>query len=209
MKTMKKLIFLPLALALCPALRADGGAEALVRRMKATIDGYASYRIDFTTEIDGERFGGRLTVGGKRYALDVPDTEIRFDGTTRYTYAQAMKEVILEHPDPDSGSLLTDPTRTFDLAVAEFTVTDRGETSRGGRTLHRVELTPRTSGEFRNIVVEIDTATALPASVTYRMSGTMAVSLTVDAFTPDVPVDDSTFVFDPARHPGVETIDFR
>lgn len=208
-KKMKKLLFLLLALALTPALRADEGAEALLARMKATIDGYASHRVDFRGGTAGEGFAGRLTVGGRCYALDMPDVEIRFDGSTLYTFDKAGREVILERPDPDNDSPLSDPSRIFDLSGANFTVVDRGATTHGGRALRRIELTPRAAGIFEHITLDIDPATALPTRMDYRITGMGAFTLEIDAITPNVPVDDSTFVFDPARHPGVEVIDFR
>jgi outer membrane lipoprotein-sorting protein len=207
---MKKILFL-LLLLIATAVRADDRSAQILRRMTAAFEAYASYRIDFRASMEDvfDDVPGTLTVSGERYLLDVYDSVVSFDGTTVYNYSKENREVILEKPDPGNTALFANPPRMFRLYNSDFTHTFKGEVTRGGRTLAVVELTPRTAGGYEAITLEIDRASGLPASIAYRMPGAGAVSLEIASITPNVEVNRATFVFDRAKHPGVEVIDFR
>ena len=193
-------------------VKADDRSAEILRKMTGLFSSYTSYRIDFRASMAGEfsNVPGKLIVSGERYVLDVYDSEISFDGTTVYNYSKDNEEVILEKPDPGNNALFANPTRIFQLYDSDFTHVSKGEVSRGGRTLQVIELTPRSAGDYDAITLEVDRATGLPASIAYRMPGLDAdVSLAIVSVTPNVSVDNTTFIFDPTKHPGVEVIDFR
>jgi outer membrane lipoprotein-sorting protein len=211
---MKKPIFLLLSL-LCQAtaLQADDRATEILDRMAGLFTGWDSYRIEFRISAGQGLVDmpGTLTVSGERYFLDLPgDSGIGYDGTTVYTHTIGNGEVILENPDPNEEALFADPIGMFRLDDGDYVRTFRGEVSRGGRTLQVLELTPRRPEDFDAYTLEIDRASGLPVAIDYRMPVSKdALSIEILAITPNVAVGAIPFAFDPARHPGVEVIDFR
>lgn len=208
---MKKAI-LTILLLLPLALRADERSQALLHKMGAAFGGYNSYKIEFTATMDGEfdALPGTLVVSGNKYYLDVYDSEIYFDGTNGYTYSESNEEVIIETPDPNDTRLFANPTRIFQLYEQDFTSQYKGAATVSGKSVSQVELTPKsTDGGYNKIVLYVDSA-GMPVRLAYHLSDQgKDLLLNVVRITPNVPVGNDTFRFDPARHPGVEVIDFR
>ncbi len=197
------------ALALLP-VRADEKSKALLGTLSAEMASYKSYEIAFTSSMPGEFEGleGRMTVSGERYCIAAGDVEIYYDGKTRWTYNRTQKEVLCEKPGSAQIGLLDNPARFFKLYDTDFTHTYKGPGTWNGKKVEQIELTPRTPGEgYDQILLRLDAATGDPLSVRYGSSPPLEI--TIRTLTPNVPVSDATFTFDPKQHKGVEVIDFR
>ena len=194
-------------------LRADDRGRALVRSLSAKIASYASYEVLFTADMDGEFDGvqGRIVVSGDRYRVEVNGSELYCDGKLLYTFRADEDEVTIERPDPGERSLLSNPPRFFRLEGDDFEVAYKGREDAGGRSLDRLELTPKSpDAGYRSIEIGVDPADGMPVQVVYRVDGAAApLRIRIDRLVPNVPVKDSDFTFDPQKHPGVEVIDFR
>ena len=181
-------------------LRADDRGRALVRSLSAKIASYASYEVLFTADMDGEFDGvqGRIVVSGDRYRVEVNGSELYCDGKLLYTFRADEDEV-------------TNPPRFFRLEGDDFEVAYKGREDAGGRSLDRLELTPKSpDAGYRSIEIGVDPADGMPVQVVYRVDGAAApLRIRIDRLVPNVPVKDSDFTFDPRKHPGVEVIDFR
>ena len=163
--------------------------------------------------LDGEFDGvqGRIVVSGDRYRVEVNGSELYCDGKLLYTFRADEDEVTIERPDPGDRSLLSNPPRFFRLEGDDFEVAYKGREDAGGRSLDRLELTPKSpDAGYRSIEIGVDPADGMPVQVVYRVDGAAApLRIRIDRLVPNVPVKDSDFTFDPRMHPGVEVIDFR
>jgi outer membrane lipoprotein-sorting protein len=208
---MKKLIFSMLILVPLTVRADDRGAEIL-RRMGAAFGDYDSYRVEFTATMAGEfdALPGTLIVSGEKYYLDVYDSEIFFDGRNGYTYSETNKEVIVETPDPDDNRLFANPANIFQLYERDFEAAYRGTTVIGGTTPSQLELTPRSADAGYNRIILHTDASNHPMRLVYRLDEYgKELTLNVLKIIPNIKTSPETFRFDPEKHPGVETIDFR
>ena len=137
--------------------------------------------------------------------------ELYCDGKLLYTFRADEDEVTIERPDPGDRSLLSNPPRFFRLEGDDFEAAYKGREDAGGRSLDRLELTPKSpDAGYRSIEIGVDPADGMPVQVVYRVDGAAApLRIRIDRLVPNVPVKDSDFTFDPRKHPGVEVIDFR
>jgi len=201
------LLFLPALL-----LRADDRSQELLRKMAAAFNGYNSYSITFTATMQGEfqDLDGKLIVSGEKYYLDVYDSEIFFDGRHGYTYSESNDEVIIETPDPNDTRLFANPTKIFQVYERDFNSVYKGTTTINGKSVSKLELTPKTANSGYSKVTLFADASGMPVRLVYRLSEYgKDLLLNVIQVSPNVPVTTNTFRFDPAKYPDVEVIDFR
>ncbi len=212
---MKRIIFLCLGLLLCsPTLRADERSKAILDRLAATINGYTSYQVDFSTSMEGEftNIPGKFIVSGKRFYMEVYDSEVFCDGKNTYTYQKISNEVTIEAVNPDDRTVLANPTQLFLFYDRDFSHRFVGAATVAGRSVMEIELTPKTKGAgFHSITLGVDPQTGAPVSLSYQMteSGKKTLEVVVKRLIPNVAVTDATFTFDPKKYPGAEVIDFR
>ena len=209
---MKKTILTIVLLLSALLLRADSRSQEILRKMAAAFNGYGSYKIEFTATMAGEFIDlpGVLIVSGEKYYLDVSDSKVFFDGRNGYTYSESNREVIIETPDPDDNRLFANPAKIFQVYEQDFTSVYKGTTIIGGKHLSEIELTPKSSDAGYNKVTLYADPAGAPGRLVYHLSEYgKSMVLNVVRITPNPPVTNNTFRFDPARHPGVEVIDFR
>ena len=209
---MKRFILTILLLLPVLLLRADGRAEEILHKMAAAFNGYGTYKIEFTATMEGEfsDLPGMLIVSGEKYYLDVYDSEIFFDGKHGYTYSETNEEVIIETPDPNDNRLFANPAKIFQLYAQDFVPSYKGAATIAGKTVSEVELVPKSTDSGYNKVILYAEPSGMPVKLIYRLDEYRKdLILNVIRITPNPPVTNDTFRFDPARHPGVEVIDFR
>jgi outer membrane lipoprotein-sorting protein len=212
---MKRITTILLGLLLCsPTLRADERSKAILDRLAETINGYGAYQIDFSASMESEftNIPGKFIVNGKRFYMEVYDSEIFCDGKSTYTYQKISNETTIEAVNPDDRTVLANPTQLFLFYDRDFAHRFVGAATVAGRSVMEVELTPKAKGGgFHSITLGVDPQTGAPVSLSYRMteSGKKTLEVVVRRVTPNVAVTDAMFTFDPKKYPGAEVIDFR
>lgn len=210
---MKKIILLLLLAVGCCRTQADERSAELLGRLRAKVRSFTSYRLDFTATIEGDGAArGSLTVSGRRFAAKVRGQELYFDGTTLWNYTPQQQEVTIERLDPNTPSVLSNPSKLLNVDPADYDHRSLPEVSTTkGKKLCVVELVPKVrTQDVTTITLYLDPATALPERISITTpSAERPLELTVVGLQTGLPVSESTFRFDPKAHPGVEVIDFR
>ncbi len=184
---------------------ADTRSTQIIERMGATIKGWKNYAVEFRLEAS-QQVEGRYVVGGERYYLQVEQTEVYCDGRTRWEVNNAYREVTIDRVDPKDKSILSNPTQVFDFPDAAFSHTFGG-IERGGEA---IVLTPKNSGNIQQIKLLVDPASGLPKAVEYRLDqASEPIRIEVVSIGPEANLPASRFIFDKAKYPGFEIIDFR
>lgn len=180
------------------AAQADQRSSQIVERMSACLRGWGGYSVEFVIE----GVAGRYVVSEQRYYLQVQQTEVYCDGSTRREVNGADREVIVDRVDARDRSILSNPTQVLDFPDAAFTHRFGGMSGSNQVVL----LTPRQEGAARQIRLEVSPQTGLPTSIEYTMEqASEPVAIAIRGIRPEA----SLPVFDAAKYNGYEIIDFR
>lgn len=210
---MKKTLSLLLLGLMSQFAVADQQSADILGKLREKVRSYTSYRLSFTAAVESEGSAkGSLVVSGRRFAASVLGQELYYDGTTLWSYVPRQKEVTIERLDPNNPSVLSNPSRLMNIDPADYNHRSLPTMTTGnGKTLHIVELTPRSkTPDYSSMTLYINPASSLPERISITVPGNeRPVEILIDKIESGVAVSESTFRFDAKAHPGTEVIDFR
>ena len=96
----------------------DPQAKEVLDAMSAKYKKIPAYSADITSslinEVDGinEEFGGKITVKGEMYKLEMDDQVVINNGTTVWTYLPDVNEVNIDTYNPDEDEI--SPSKIYD-----------------------------------------------------------------------------------------------
>lgn len=216
---MKKLGFLIGLVGLFFSVNAqvDQKAKDILDKMSSKYQNLPSYKTNFvyrlTNEVENvdEQFAGEIMVKGEKYVLLMSDQEIYNDGETIWTFLKEANEVNVDYYMPDEGDL--SPNNIYDAYKKGYRYRWLETKKLGSRTLDVIELQPEDPKDpdkiFFRIVLNIDQAdNTIHSWDMYDRAGNV-FSYTISGFNPQFTAEDSFFVFDESKYPGVEVVDLR
>lgn len=159
---MRRILFF---LLLLPPLfaSAQDRAQELLRRMTEAFRALPAYEVRFEVPTASATVAGRFAVEGDRYHILLGDAEVFGSADVRYEVDRRRREVTAAPVERTSQNLLSDPVHAFDFVAAQYAASLVDEEA--GRA--RLRLQPHDRREAA-IVLTLDTATALPASIRYE-----------------------------------------
>ncbi|RVT96571.1 outer membrane lipoprotein carrier protein LolA [Mucilaginibacter limnophilus] len=204
----------------------DKEAKTILNELSKKYRSYSSIKTDFTFTLDNKQAGithtqtGTLiskTKGNKfRVSLYDPlsktkskiDQEIMSDGKTQWTYMVEEKEVQVN--DAGVGNDGFNPAQIFTIYEKGYKYLYTGTQKQGGKIYQVIDLTPEAEkAQFFKIRLMIDKAKKQIYNVLVFDRNGSRYTYTLKMVTPNVPVADAYFVFDPKKYPGVEVVDLR
>jgi outer membrane lipoprotein-sorting protein len=216
---MKKLGLLIGLVGLCVFAYAqvDEKAKKILDKMSDKYQNLPAYKTNFvyrlTNEVENvdEQFAGEIMVKGEKYVLLMSDQEIFNDGETIWTFLQEANEVNVDYYMPDEGDL--SPNNIYAAYKKGYRYRWLETKKVGSRTLDVIELQPEDPKDpdkiFFRIVLNIDQAdNTIHSWDMYDRAGNV-FSYTISGFNPQFTAEDSFFVFDESKYPGVEVVDLR
>ncbi|MBX3255897.1 MAG: outer membrane lipoprotein carrier protein LolA [Chitinophagaceae bacterium] len=193
----------------------DPDAKKLLDEVSARFKSYNSVKAVFTLKIEnnaGKVQGTKKGVAymkGNQYKVELTDQEIYCDGKNVWTYDKNSNEVQVSKFDA-SGNSFT-PQKIFtNFYDKDFLYKMNEEKKEGGKTLQEIELTPTDKSKaFFKILVYVDKASKNIASSKLFEKNGNRYTYSVTGFSPNTAIDNSVFVFDAKKYPGVEVIDLQ
>jgi len=209
---MKRLILLGvLSLGwVLPALaQKDKRAADILDAMSKKYSALNAYQATFTTTGGAGNYKGDLAVKGDKFRLTLAGQEVFTDGKIMSTYVKETNEVNVQNYDQGDASELN-PAKIYSLYKKGYDYKFTGEQKAAGQPVEVVELTPeKKNGQISKVQIAIaKNDKSIKSWKIYDKSG-KATSYKIDKFTPNPNLPDNYFVFDKAKHPGVEVIDLR
>lgn len=184
--------------------------EAMSKRYMAISTFEANLVSSLTNETDGikEEFKGKITVKGDKFRLILEEQEIFNNGTTVWTYIPDAKEVNIDNFNPDSDEVI--PSKIYEIYKKGYKYLYLEDKTEGGVLCEIIDLVPekRDAQYFKIRMNIVKSDKSIQSWTMFDKSGNR-YKHTISKFTPNVKVDDSYFVFDPKKFPGVEVIDLR
>jgi len=213
---MKNLIFafIGLFIAFSASAQYDPKAlailEAMSKKYKAIPAFDANFAYTLTNDVEkiNEEFRGKITVKGDKYRLVLPEQEVINNGATIWTYLPEAKEVNIDNYDPTSEDV--NPSKIFEIYKKNFKYLYIQDKTEGGVLCEEIDLVPeKKESQYFKIKMFINKKDKSILSWTMFDKGGNKFKYSITKFNPTAKVEDSFFVFDPKKYPGVEVIDLR
>lgn len=193
--------------------QAKKNSEDILNEVSAKTKALTSIRISFTYNMDNpsakvhESETGTLLVRGDQYSLNIAGQKVICDGKTVWTYIADSKEVQVNAVE-ENENVLT-PTRLLTSYSKDYKSKLTGEVMKDGHPQYVIELKPNADKSFTNVELQVDKELYRITRIAIQDKSGNTFSYIVNKFEPNVPVNDSDFVFDAKDYPGVEVIDMR
>jgi outer membrane lipoprotein carrier protein len=193
----------------------DPEADALLKAVTAKYQKYTSAKIDLKLTIDvpeveeNEVLDVKAWIKGDKFKVELKDQIFISDNVTLWNYLKEYNEVQIN--DYDESDAIFSPSILFNLYTKDYIYRVKEEyKNSAGLVVKVIELTPiKKDQDFFKIELKIDKAnvTILEAKI-FERSG-MRYTYTINSLTPNVPLSDDFFKFNPSLYKGIEIIDAR
>ncbi len=196
----------------CLAQASDPAAKKILDQASAKIKSYKSIQAVFTLQLQdaqGASQGtkkGNVNMKGSKYVVFITGQEIYCDGKTIWTYDKSANEVTITKVDPNSNTL--SPQKLFsNFYDKDFLYKMNGEQKMGAKTVVEIEMTPIDKTQnFHKVYLYVDTKSHLVTSGKMLDKSGNKYIYTINSLNGTANLPDSGFVFDKAKHPGVEEV---
>jgi len=226
MKKITLYAFLLLGITTTAFAQKDAEAKAILNQVSAKYKAFNIVKSDFTFVIDNQQDQSTITQQGtivvqsktNKYRLSLYSQdptaktqvvqEIITDSRTQWTYNKKDKEVQVNKVDNADQNF--NPAQIFTMYEKGYKYIYTGSETLKGRVYQIIDLTPEDIDKsYFKIRLMIDkTKKQIYSALIFDKSGNK-YNYTIDTFTPNVQVPESTFTFDAKAHPGVEVVDLR
>ncbi len=215
---MRKIVILALLICTLGATaQNDARAKSILEETSKKMQSFQTLSATFTFTMENvkmkikEQNSGSLLLKGQKYQVKLPDMgmQIFCDGKTVWNLMEDASQVTLSNAG-EEGQGVIDPTTIFNIYQEGYQYKFIEEKTTGGKVISYIELLPADkNAEFTKLTVGIDKARTLVHSlVTHGKDGNL-YGIYVNDLKPNQPIADSEFVFNKAKFPGVEVVDFR
>ena len=193
----------------------DPDAKKLLDGVSAKFKTFKSVQAAFSLKIEnsaGKNLGtksGIVYMKATKYRVSVTGQEIFCDGANISTYDKSANELTITKVDPSANSIT--PQKIFtNFYDKDFLYKLNDEVKSGGKAVQQIELTPiDKSKPFFKVLVNVDKASqTIVSTKVYEKAGNI-YTYSVSKMNTTTLVNDTQFIFDAKKYPGVEVVDLR
>lgn len=191
----------------------DPAAKSILDKVSARFKTLKTVQANYTLNVtnrSGKSAGkknGLIYLKNPKYLITEKSMEISSDGKKMWKYEPSANEVTVSDVDNSNQSGIT-PQRLFtNFYDKDFIYKLNGNKTVGGKSLSEIELTPTDKRKnFFKVYVYVDQAQQMiVSSKIFENSGNI-YEYSISNLKTNVPLDDAMFVFNKAKHPGVDEI---
>lgn len=214
MKKILALFALSVSLFTTATAQQDPKAGKILDQMSAKYQAMKAFKASFTQTLENdaakvkENMSGDITVSGQKFRLKMSGQEVINDGKTMYTYMKAENEVNISDYESDEQEI--SPAQIYTLYKKGYKYSYVQQTKEAGELVDIIELAPEDRSnpifKVRMKVSKVDNS--VKSWQMFKKNGNR-YTVKINKFTPNVPVDATTFAFDKAKYKGVKVIDLR
>ncbi len=190
-------------------------AKEILDKVSEKTKSYSTISADFTFSMENlqeeisETNEGTILIKGDKYKVSLMGVDTYFDGSVIYTHLVEAEEVNISEPDPEDEETLN-PATIFTIYEKGFKYKYVGEGNENGKDFYEIDLYPENRDKpYSRIKLRIlkDDLTLY----TLRQVGKDGniYTVVVESMKTNIPLDDSTFIFDTNANPDVDVIDMR
>lgn len=216
---MKKLVLL-LIVALAGNIvmaQQDQKAKDILDQVTSKTQTYKSIEANFSFEMENieesikETNNGSIILKGDKYKVKLNELgmEVYSDGTNIWTYMKEINEVTISEFNGESDDMM-EPSKIFTMYQNGFNYKFVGESVKEGKSIYTIDLFPHEEDSaYKSIRVSIDKSMMLICCARMYNQDGNTYSVMVNDLKTDKEYEDSFFVFDKSKYPGIEEIDMR
>jgi len=190
-------------------------AKEILDKVSAKTKSYNTISADFTFSMENlqeeisETNEGKILIKGDKYKVTLMGVDTYFDGKTIYTFLKEAEEVNITEPDPEDEETLN-PATIFTIYDKGFKYRYVGEGTENGKTFYEIDLYPENRDKpYSRIKLRVLKDELTLYSLRQVGKDGNNYTVVVNSMKTNIPLDDSDFVFDPAKYPDVDVIDMR
>jgi len=193
----------------------DPDAKKVLDAVSAKFKTFKSVRAAFSLKIEnsaGKNLGtksGTVYMKGTKYRVSLTGQDIFCDGGNISTFDKSANELTITKVDPSANSIT--PQKIFtNFYDKDFLYKLNDEVKIGGKIIKQIELTPLDKSKpFFKVLVNVDKkAQTVVSTKVYEKAGNI-YTYSVSKMNTSSVVNDTEFVFDAKKFPGVEVVDLR
>jgi outer membrane lipoprotein carrier protein len=168
----------------------------------------ANYNLTVTNRA-GKNAGnksGKIYLKGQKYLLTESSLQIMSDGKKTWRFEPDANEVAISNAS-DAGDGITPQKLFTNFYDKDFIYKLNGNVKQGNKTVAEIEMTPTDKRKnFYKVYLYVDEAQKMiVSSKIYENSGNI-YTYSMSSLKVNQPLNDDMFVFNKAKHPGVEEI---
>jgi outer membrane lipoprotein-sorting protein len=193
----------------------DPEAKKVLDAVSARFKTYKTVKAAFT--VKGENAAGKslLTKSGtiymrdKKYRVSITGQEIYSDGSTVSTYDKAANEITITKLDQGSSTIT--PQKLFtNFYDKDYLYKLNGDATFGGKKMKEIELTPTDKSKpFFKVMLYVDQVSGFISGAKLFEKTGNRYTYSISSMNPNIKLDESLFVLDAGKYPGVEMVDLR
>jgi outer membrane lipoprotein carrier protein len=214
MKKILALLTLSVSLLSTASAQQDPKAGKILDQMSAKYQAMKAFKASFTQTLENdaakvkENLSGDITVSGQKFRLKMSGQEVINDGKTVWAYAKSENEVTVSDNEPDEQEI--SPSQIYTLYKKGYKYSYVQEAKENGELVDVIELSPedRTNQIFKVRMKVSKVDKSVKSWQMFKKNGNR-YTVKINKFTPNVPVDATTFNFDKTKYKGVRVIDLR
>ena len=195
------------------ATKNDPDAKKLLDAVSAKFKTYKSVQSNFVLKIEnaaGKNLGtkaGKVFMKGSKYRISFPGQEVYSDGSNVWTHDVPSKEVTITKLDAGSSSIT--PQKLFTNFYDKDFYYKMNDAEKIGAVMMKViELTPTDKTKpFHKVLLYVSNNTIVSTKIFEKTGNRYTYSTSL--LKPNLPIAETTFVFDAKKNPGVEVVDLR
>lgn len=192
----------------------DPKATAIFEAMSTKYKSYSTLRTTFTIKVENnagkisEEYQGTLYTKADMYKLELADRDIYCDNKTVWAYLKSANEVQVSDYDANEESII--PSQFYTMYQKDFFYALVEERKVSDRLYQIIEMTPLDkSKNYFKIRITIDKLDKQITTAKIFDKGGNHYIYEIQKQTPNIPLNDSFFVFDVKKYPGVEVVDLK
>lgn len=177
------------------------GVSAKLKTLKGVTANFSYTTKDRKNALKGS-VKGQISIKGQKYYIKQGNTEIFSNGIKVWNFDGA-NEVTVADVDNEDNKMLTPQKLLSNFYDEDFTY--KLKSSAG--SFHEIEMLPTDKRKnFKQVTVFVDKSKNLISKAKVIDKSDNIIEFTLTAINSAVTLPDTKFIFDPAKHPGVEVI---
>lgn len=190
----------------------DAKAQGILDKLSKKIKEQKSFYVEFSSSTSNgatdsqASFSGKGWVKGDKFYASFGDNTVISNGLKTWTIIKEEKTVYVTDADEDDEESIN-PKKLMTIWETGFKNKYTKQTTINSESVHQINLTPKAKDtDYSYLVLYISVSTNELKRVIMSMKDKTKITYNLKKFTSNPTVEDSKFVFDPAKYPGYTTI---